>query len=475
MSEVKVNLIYVGTELNKDLLNIFEAQFNLYIFPNTDKLLKYELDFYPRAFIWDISNIEISAVTKIILEIRKKWSLLDIILKSENMPTTSAVDFMKIGVAEIVLTKEVDLFLNQVNSVIKQQKILPKISKYQRGRNEKNQYGSLLSRSPKMWDIFEQAEKVAQSEANILILGETGTGKELLARAIHKTSKVSGKFVPVNCAAIPEHLIDSELFGYLKGAFTGAVSDKKGLFSQAEKGTILLDEIGNMPMQGQHHLLRVLQESAIRPVGGVEEIPINVRVIAATSRELEQAVNQGTFKVDLFYRLDVVRFVIPPLRERPEDIIYLFGLFASKISKFYKLNFPKISDCLLAALSCYPWPGNVRQLENITERLILSHPNQEITAEIFEKVIQPQMTRTKNFVLHQKEYPKLLEKIQYHLPFKEAVKPAIKDIEREYFTKLLKQNNGKMGETAKAADIDRKTLLRKIKQLEIQSEEYKNI
>ena len=226
----------------------------------------------------------------------------------------------------------------------------------------------VVSESRSMRDLLDLASRVARHNTTVLITGESGTGKEVLARAIHRMSpRGERNFTAINCAAIPEHLLESELFGHMKGAFTGATSDRAGLFELAHEGTLLLDEIGDLPLDLQAKLLRVLEEDTIRRVGGREPRKVDVRVIAATAKPLEQAVEQGQFRADLFYRLNVVRLHLPPLRERPEDVPALVAHFARMAAT--KLGHPvSLTPAALAALTHHPWPGNVRELRNAVER-----------------------------------------------------------------------------------------------------------
>ncbi|MGH7655767.1 MAG: sigma-54-dependent transcriptional regulator [Gemmatimonadaceae bacterium] len=226
----------------------------------------------------------------------------------------------------------------------------------------------VVSESRSMRDLLDLASRVARHNTTVLITGESGTGKEVLARAIHRMSpRGERNFTAINCAAIPEHLLESELFGHVKGAFTGATADRAGLFELAHEGTLLLDEIGDLPLDLQAKLLRVLEEDAIRRVGGREPRKVDVRVIAATAKPLEQAVEQGQFRGDLFYRLNVVRLHLPPLRERPEDVPALVAHFARMAAT--KLGHPvSLTPAALAALTHHPWPGNVRELRNAVER-----------------------------------------------------------------------------------------------------------
>ncbi len=237
----------------------------------------------------------------------------------------------------------------------------------------KGRYGfsSIVGRSPRMSELVAMIEKVAKSRANVLIEGESGTGKELVSRAIHDASpRASGPFVPVNCGAIPETLIEAELFGHVAGAFTGATKARAGLFETANGGTILLDEIGELPQQMQVKLLRAIQERVIRRVGEEKEREIDVRIVAATNRDLQEMVKQGKFREDLFYRLNVVRIRVPPLRERRDDVPLLARSFLIKFGNESGKPLDGFSEAAMSALKAFPFPGNVRELENIVERAV---------------------------------------------------------------------------------------------------------
>lgn len=232
-------------------------------------------------------------------------------------------------------------------------------------------FGRMVTKSKEMIKIFNTVRKVAETSTNILILGESGTGKELVAKAIHENSARKGMpFVVINCGGVPENLLESEFFGYMKGAFTGAYGDKPGLFESARGGTIFLDEIGDLPQLLQVKLLRVVQEKTFRRVGGSEDIRVDVRIISATNQDLRIKVKEGTFREDLYYRLNVIPIQLPPLRKRPEDIPVLTTYFIEKYSREFGKEIKTISTYALELLMNYPFPGNIRELENIMERSV---------------------------------------------------------------------------------------------------------
>jgi len=290
----------------------------------------------------------------------------------------------------------------------------------------------LITRSPKMEDLLRQAKMVADSDASVLIYGESGTGKELLARAIHRASRRSERpFVGVNCGAIPGELLESELFGHARGAFTGAVQAHKGLFQAADGGTLFLDEIGDMPLPLQVKLLRVVQEGEVRPVGSTQAIPVDVRVISATHRDLDAQKAAGLFREDLYYRLNVVALHLPPLAERREDIPLLAAHFLRKLAERYRKAVPTLSPDAMALLVAAPWPGNVRQLLNLLEQAVALTTTTVIPATTVQNALK--------------------EDAAALIPFEEARK----SFERDYLVRLLKITGGNVTQAAQMAKRNR--------------------
>lgn len=231
-----------------------------------------------------------------------------------------------------------------------------------------NRYGELIGKSKPMQNIYALIESIKHYNSSVLIIGETGTGKELIARAIHNASdRRREPFVPVNCSALPENLIESELFGHVKGAFTSAVSSHIGRFRAADKGTLFLDEVGTLPLPAQVKLLRALQEKVVEPLGSSESIPVDIRIISASNRDISELVGRGEFRKDLFYRLKVMQVNLPPLRDRGEDILLLIDHFVTRLNRYYNKNVVGISTSAKQLVLNYPWPGNVRELENAIE------------------------------------------------------------------------------------------------------------
>jgi len=307
----------------------------------------------------------------------------DFILITAYASTETAVEAVKIGAADYVYKPfDIDELRIIINRCISKKKLEREHVYLKKSVERQLQFENIIGSSPRMQIIFDLIRKVSGTNSTILITGESGTGKELVAKAIHVNSlRKDNAFVFINCGAMPESLLESELFGHVKGAFTGAVTNKKGLFEVADKGTLLLDEIGEMSLGMQVKLLRALQEKQIRPVGGTEEIPIDVRVIAATNQDLQKAVQDGKMREDLFYRINVIPIKIPPLRERKEDIRLLADHFVRKYSQEMGKGISRLASEAIRYLENYEWPGNVRELENAIERAIALETSEVISTE----------------------------------------------------------------------------------------------
>jgi two-component system, NtrC family, response regulator GlrR len=355
---------------------------------------------------------------------------LPVIMLTAHGSIPEAVEATQRGVFGF-LTKPFDskLLLQQVEAALR---ISSGKNTNAKSKDNEDWRSDIVTRSPQMENLLGQAKLMAVSDASVFIQGESGTGKELLARAIHRASpRHNQPFIAINCGAIPEALLESELFGHSKGAFTGALRDHKGLFQTADGGTLLLDEIGDMPMALQVKLLRALQERVIRPVGSNASISIDVRVISATHRNLAEEMKAGRFREDLYYRINVVGLEIPALSARREDIPLLANNFLSNLNKKYnkKLNgfAPEAMELLISA----PWPGNVRQLQNIVEQTVVLSTTPLISSSLVQKALQ--------------------DDIGGIVPFE----TARKNFEREYLVRLLKATNGSVTQAARLAQRNR--------------------
>ncbi|MFQ5865170.1 MAG: sigma-54-dependent transcriptional regulator [bacterium] len=321
-------------------------------------------------------------------------------------------------------------------------------------------FDNIIGRSSVMQKVFDMICRIADGDANVTIIGESGTGKELVARSIHAHSHRKSKaFVPVNCGAFPENLFESELFGYEKGAFTGAYRRKPGLLEFADGGTFFLDEICELSSALQVKLLRMLQDKKIRRVGGTELIDVDVRIISASNRNLEEALKEGYLRVDLYYRLNVISIKLPPLRDRKEDIPLLCDSFVDKYSKLTPKRIKGISVEALTCLEEYGWPGNVRELENVIERAITLAK---------EEWIQP-VDLPDNIVCVNED----LVQAQIDLPLREARHRMVASFERDYLIKMLERHRGNVTYAAKNSGVDRRTFHRLLNRHQISSRDWK--
>ena len=374
-----------------------------------------------------------------------------VIIMSGHGTIETAVKATKLGAFDFIekplsLDKIIILVNNAINLVrLKEENVLLK-------QKVSHQY-ELTGQSPVITELKEMISIVAPTNAWILIMGENGTGKELVARSIHHLSWRSHKdIVEVNCAAIPEELIESELFGHEKGAFTGATEKKRGKFDLAHEGTIFLDEVADMSLKAQAKILRILQEKKFERVGGNKLIDMDVRVLAATNKDLEEEMKAGRFRQDLYYRLHVIPLIVPPLRERKEDIKPLAERFFLDFTIKEGLEPKILTDDALALLMKHDWPGNVRELKNIIERLIILTPSNEITA---------------------KDIPSLNIKEESEAAFGaqavtgDSLKDAKMDFERQFILKKLEENEGNISKTAEAIGLERSNLHKKLKSLKV--------
>jgi DNA-binding NtrC family response regulator len=322
--------------------------------------------------------------------------------------------------------------------------------------------GKLIGSGPAMRGVFETIQKVAETDLTVMIRGESGTGKELVAQALHsRSSRKNRPFVAVNCAAISRELVESELFGHEKGAFTGADARRQGRFELADGGTIFLDEIGDMAPETQAKILRVLQERSFERVGGAKPIEVNVRVVAATHRNIEREVKKGAFREDLYYRLKVVEIELPPLRERSEDVPALAQRFLEQVIERLGCEKKPIGEGALAALVRHPWPGNVRELLNVIERatVLASGPSIEESDLNLAGV---------------EGAPEAAAEGVSDLPFSDAKKRAVEGFERSYLLRALRGSGGNISRAAESIGMVRQSLQQKIRELGLRSEDWSN-
>jgi len=378
-------------------------------------------------------------------EINKKEAASFVIIMTAFATIESAIEALKKGAFDYITKPfKVDEIKLAVTRALEQRKIRTENVYLKKQLQKKEAFGEIIGKSENITEVLSQVRKIADSESTVLLTGESGTGKELIARAIHQHSYRSEKpFVTVNCGALPEELLESELFGHVKGSFTGAIKDKDGLFKVANEGTFFLDEVGEMSPRIQVKLLRVLQEKEIVPIGGTSPLKVDVRLVAATNADLENEVSVGHFRKDLFYRLNVIPIHIPPLRERQEDIVLLIDYFLKKYSAKSDGQVKKISAEAKKILCNYNWPGNVRELENVLERALTLQKGNTIT---------------------EKDLPEAIIKGQGRVLAKarELENPTLETIEKAYIFWILRESSWQKQRAAEILGIDPSTLYRKI-------------
>ncbi len=404
-------------------------------------------------FFEDVLDVNCEIIEKIVFF---NPGLIIILFYEKQIDNRILSDYFKAGIADSTLVNDKE-YIEQL------------ISRYSNGSDESsvflynnliNQFKDIgiISNSLKMAEIFSVIEKVGRSNSTVLITGESGTGKELIAKSIHHFSKRNGQnFVGINTGAIPENLLEDELFGHVKGAFTSALKDRKGKFEYANKGTIFLDEVSNMPQLLQVKLLRILQEREFERVGDNTSIKVDVRVIAATNTSLEDMVKEGEFREDLFFRLNVIPIHIPPLRERKADIPLLANYFVKKYCSLNELKSKTISMSAIKILRDFSWPGNIRHLENTIERMVVLNPDtiilspKDIPQEIVTEKIEGKFIDTDITIIPEEGIP---------------LNDILKNIERKYIMQSLEKTSWNKQKAAKLLNIKRTTLIEKLRKMQ---------
>ncbi|MCP1675198.1 DNA-binding NtrC family response regulator [Natronocella acetinitrilica] len=367
---------------------------------------------------------------------------------------SQAVEALKQGADEF-LTKPLDLehFMLCVNRLLETRRLRGEVQRY-RGLVSEDHFHGLVGQSRSMQSLYDQIRQLGQAVGPVLVIGESGTGKELVARAVHDEShRASGPFQAVNCAGVPAELLESEFFGHEAGAFTGAVKAHKGLFDQANGGTLFLDELGEMPLALQAKLLRVLQDGVIRPVGGSKEHTVDVRIVAATNRNLEERIEAGEFREDLFYRLETFTLRVPPLRERGEDLELLAALFLTRFAMQMERDIQGFSGDALATLKNYAFPGNVRELQNAVERAVTFCQGDTINVEHLPMRIRGGERRG----IPAEAVDQVMRQVSDG-----PMLPTLAELEHRYIRYVLDQVGGNKRRAAAMLDVSRRTLYRKL-------------
>lgn len=447
---MKTNVLIIDDE--EDMLSMYRAIFkNDYNIETTtsgkDGLKKLKEDSFG-IVILDIIMPEMNGI-----ETLKKIKSLDpgieVIMVTASKEIKLAIDSLKSGAYDYIIKPfETEGLLSTVKRAIEHQNLKTENINLRQVLNEKQPYGDLLGKNPRMQNIFKIIDMVSKNNSTILITGESGTGKEVVASSIHiKSTRKNKPFIAINCSAIPENLLESELFGYEKGAFTGAFERHTGKFELANGGTIFLDEIGEMPLSMQAKLLRVIEEGTIYRVGGEKQIPIDVRIIAATNIDIKNAISAKKFRADLYYRLNVIPIEMPPLRERLEDLPLFIDYFIKKYNRELNKEIRGFSKETVSSLKKYNWPGNIRELENLIERLVALSPSKtielnDIPGDILSKE-DDIITSTEGLSLND----------------------AVEQFEKNLLRKILTRNKGNQTKTAGDLKIHRTTLISKMEAL----------
>jgi len=401
--------------------------------------------FQPAIILTDLKMPENDGMALVhLLKEEKLLELTHVVIISAHGSIDTAVEAVKIGVEEF-LTKPLDVGRLKITleKISGRARVFEEMLLLRDKVRKLGTFGKLNGSTPRMKDVFKQVQIIAPTSAPVLITGESGTGKELVAKAIHQNSKRKERaYIPVNCAAIPSTLLESELFGHEKGAFTGAIALKEGCFELADKGTLFLDEIGEMTPDLQSKLLRVLEDGRFRRVGGTKEIEVDVRVVAATNKVLEEAVEEGTFREDLYYRLNVFHIILPTLRERAEDIPLLIQSFIEEFNVKNDKDVKGVSREALRILKNYSWPGNVRELKNVMERAVIVSTNDVIEPEDLPETLMARAAKAPN--------------VEFSLG------TSMEEVERQYLFHTINFVDGNKTKAAKLLGISLKTLHNKL-------------
>jgi DNA-binding NtrC family response regulator len=386
----------------------------------------------------------------------------DVVMLSGHGETKNIVESMRLGAAEFINkpfdVKEVEI---HINSVLEKGQLKEEVLSLKTELDTRRQYDQLIGDSEKMVQVKNIIEQVADSELTVLIRGESGTGKEIVARLLHSmSSRADEPFTKVNCAAIPRDLLEAELFGYEKGAFTGAHKTKPGRFEVANKGSIFLDEIGDMPLELQSKLLQVLEQQEFVRVGGIQNIHVDVRIICATNKNLEDAINRQQFRDDLFYRLNEIAIFLPPLREKKEDIPVLADYFMDRYNKLYRKEFPTLTEDTMNLLMSFDWPGNVRQLENLIKQIVVRGGESMVSDLLANNMAhRPEPAQVSGYA-----NASASEDLSNTYSLKKRVSAAVAVQERRLISEVLTKTNWNRRKAAEMLEISYRSLLYKIKE-----------
>jgi len=449
MENTKPGILVVDDEEDILLLykNLLKNEYNLTVTNSgADAVRKASEKHYDLAIL-DVIMPEMNGM-EVLKKIKEIDGSIDVIMVTASKEVKPAVDCLKFGAFDYIIKPfEVEDLLSTIRKALERRKIIMENLYLKQALDERASMGELIGKNDKIRKIYDIIEHIAGSDSTVLITGESGTGKEIVAETIHKKSRRANKpYIIVNCAAIPENLLESEMFGHERGSFTGALDRHLGKFELASGGTIFLDEIGEMPMAMQVKLLRAVQEGAIERVGGEKSIPIDIRIIAATNIDLKKAIQDKKFREDLYYRLNVIPINIPPLRDRSEDIPLFINYFLAKYNKELNKDIKYMSGEALKVFQEYSWPGNIRELENLIERIVtLSKDDHIDTAHLPKDIIHSKANNNGTFSLEEGSLMK-----------------AVRNFEKKIIIEALRYCNGNQTSTAKTLGIHRTTLISKL-------------
>jgi len=454
------------------LKRMLEENFSVLTAQNGDEALARVKESTPDLIIMDIKMPGRSGI-----EVLKEIKLIDpkslVILMTAYGTTETAIEAMKYGAFDYILKPfPIPQMKELVQKAITLRKLMKEGVSYASEPDQQKEEEQIIGSSPKMQEIYKVIGQVAPSDVTVLLRGESGTGKELMARAIYQHSLRSNQlFLPINCAAIPDTLLESELFGHEKGAFTGASSRRIGKLEQCQGGTIFLDEIGDMSLSTQAKLLRILQEKSFERLGGRETIRVDIRFIVATNKDLEEAISKGEFREDLYYRLNVVSIKIPPLRERKEDIPALVSYFLRKFNRELKKRVVGITPGAMEKISFYGWPGNVRQLENVLKRAMLLCQGEWILDD--QLLLEVEERRESGEVRDRRTFENLVDSLFAELtgdPLAQEGLDMVSAIEKGLIIRALQKTNGNQVQAASLLGINRSTLRGRMDRYHIKKE-----
>ena len=463
MIQLRINVVYLGNSeaIRLKVKKLLQTESLFSFFDNMTSALEHLKSHPGKTDIFIASDLKDMDPVGVVLALKEESPNLPIIVLSENKKSSLAIEIIKAGAYDFFLLPiSYSELIDSLEQVVANSRLSSKPVEIGEVYSEQD---TIVGRSRAMRDIYKQLGRIASQSVTVLVRGETGTGKELIARAIYQHGHRAHKdFVTVNCGAIPENLLESELFGHEKGAFTGASQLRVGRFEQAHGGTIFLDEIGDLDLSLQVKILRVLQEKTIQRLGNSKDIPIDVRVIAATHRNLESMIAKGTFREDLFYRLNVISVSIPPLRDRRDDIPELIKYFLHRFAKEYGLGVPNISAKAIDFLKSLEWPGNIRQLQNVISKSLLDSTGPLIDREHLDSIVHESQLITKK----QTSLTQMIDRELSRAANNEtdAALPILtRNFESEVFNMAIKRTDGNQAKAARLLGVSRFTLRQKLR------------